>query len=52
MVAGDLPVMEQVYRVLYEGRSPRESIQELMQLPAGRDFGSPRRPIANHRDDT
>ena len=48
----DLPVMEQVYRVLYEGRSPRESIQELMQLPAGRDFGSPRRPIANHGDDT
>ncbi|MGA7123680.1 MAG: NAD(P)H-dependent glycerol-3-phosphate dehydrogenase [Polyangiaceae bacterium] len=33
----DLPLMEHVYRVLYEGLSPAASVEELMRLPAGND---------------
>jgi hypothetical protein len=32
-----MPLFEQVYRVIHEGRPPREAIDELMSLPAGRD---------------
>jgi len=39
----DLPLMEHVYRVLYEGQSPAASVDELMRLPAGDDVGATRR---------
>ncbi len=38
----DTPLLEHVYRVLYEGLSPERSVEELMRLPAGRDVGSVR----------
>lgn len=31
------PLFEDVYRVLYEGLSPMEAIDELLRIPAGRD---------------
>jgi glycerol-3-phosphate dehydrogenase (NAD(P)+) len=37
----DVPLLEQVYRVLYEGLSPATSLEQLMRLPAGRDAGAP-----------
>jgi glycerol-3-phosphate dehydrogenase (NAD(P)+) len=33
----DMPLFERVDRVLHEGLAPREALDELMQLPAGRD---------------
>ncbi len=33
----DMPLFEHVDRVLYEGLSPREALDGLMRLPAGRD---------------
>jgi glycerol-3-phosphate dehydrogenase (NAD(P)+) len=36
----ELPLMEQVYRVLHEGLSPAASVDELMRLPAGDDVGT------------
>ncbi len=35
----DLPLMEHVYRVLYEGLLPEASVDQLMRLPAGSDVG-------------
>jgi glycerol-3-phosphate dehydrogenase (NAD(P)+) len=35
----EAPLLEHVYRVLYEGVSPEESLDELMRLPAGHDVG-------------
>ena len=35
----DAPLLEHVYRILYEGVSPQYSLHELMGLPAGRDVG-------------
>jgi glycerol-3-phosphate dehydrogenase (NAD(P)+) len=34
-----VPLMEHVYRVLYEGLSPGVALEQLMQQPAGRDSG-------------
>ncbi|HXN31295.1 MAG TPA: NAD(P)H-dependent glycerol-3-phosphate dehydrogenase [Polyangiaceae bacterium] len=45
----DLPLMDQVYRVLYERQSPTASVDELMRLPAGDDVGASRRPAAPER---
>ena len=36
----DAPLMDRVYRVLYEGLSPVSAIDELMRLPAGHDVGA------------
>jgi glycerol-3-phosphate dehydrogenase (NAD(P)+) len=36
----DMPLFERVDRVLHEGLSPREALDELMGLPAGRDVPS------------
>jgi glycerol-3-phosphate dehydrogenase (NAD(P)+) len=36
----DMPLFERVDRVLHEGLSPREALEELMGLPAGRDVPS------------
>ncbi len=36
----DVPLMDQVFRVLYEGRSPSASLDELMRLWAGHDVGA------------
>ncbi len=33
----DVPLMDHVYRVLYEGLSPSASVDELMRLPSGND---------------
>jgi glycerol-3-phosphate dehydrogenase (NAD(P)+) len=38
-----IPLMEHVYRVLYEGLSPELALEQLMQRPAGRDAGLPAR---------
>ena len=35
----DAPLLENVYRILYEGVSPQDSLRALMRLPAGRDVG-------------
>jgi glycerol-3-phosphate dehydrogenase (NAD(P)+) len=35
----EAPLLERVYRVLYEGLSPEEGVGELMRLPAGHDVG-------------
>ena len=35
----DAPVLENVYRILYKGVSPQDSLRALMRLPAGRDVG-------------
>jgi glycerol-3-phosphate dehydrogenase (NAD(P)+) len=33
----DAPILERVYRVLYEGLTPAAGLRELLELPAGRD---------------
>lgn len=33
----DMPLFEQVHRVIHEGLSPREAMETLMSLPVGRD---------------
>lgn len=38
-----VPLLEHVYRVLYEGLAPEKALQQLMQQPAGRDGGLPAR---------
>jgi len=35
----EAPLLEHIYGILYEGVSPRASLDELMRLPAGRDVG-------------
>jgi glycerol-3-phosphate dehydrogenase (NAD(P)+) len=37
----DVPLLERVYRVLYEGLSPATCLEELMLLRAGHDVGAP-----------
>lgn len=32
-----VPLLEQVYRVLYEGLAPAAALDELLRLPTGRD---------------
>ncbi len=36
----EVPLMERVYRVLYEGLSPADGVNDLMRLPAGADVGA------------
>ncbi len=47
----ETPLLEHVYRVLYEGASPQESVAELMRLPAGRDASAPPRERPRGRPD-
>ena len=37
----EMPIAEQVYRVLFEGRSPREATLELMNRPLKFEMPSP-----------
>lgn len=33
----DLPILEEIYQVLYEGKSPREAVQDLESRPQGQE---------------